>query len=141
MNTWAVVFLGIIAAATLAMAIVQVGVLIAAGRLARRLGQFVDEFEREMKPILGHLNAVSRDASRAAALAVAQVERVDHICTDVVRRVDQALSSIHSAIIKPAREGRALILGFQAVMAALREFRTHQSRRHGKKDEEDGLFI
>ena len=57
MNTWTVVFLGIIAVATLATAIVQVGVCVAAGLLTRRLGRLVDEVEREVKPILGHVNA------------------------------------------------------------------------------------
>ena len=60
------------------------------GLLARRrapgapLGRFVDEVEREVKPIIGHLNAVSRDASRAAALAVvAGRARRRAVCSDV----------------------------------------------------------
>ena len=90
--------------------------LVAAGRLTRRIGRFVDDVEREVKPILGHLNAITRDASRAAALAVAQVERVDAACApDVAAKIDQTITTIHSAIVKPAREGRALVLGFQAM--------------------------
>ena len=58
MSTWPVVFLGIIAVATLATAIVQVGLLLEAGRLTRRLGRFVDDVEQEVKPIIGHLNSV-----------------------------------------------------------------------------------
>jgi hypothetical protein len=139
-NTWTVVFLGIIAAATLAMAIVQVGVFVAAGLLTRRLGRFVDEVEREVKPILGHVNAITRDASRAAALAVAQVERVDHVCADVTKKIEQTLAIIHSGIVVPAREGRAVILGISAVMAAIREFRAQRAQPRRKEDE-DGLFI
>jgi hypothetical protein len=139
-STWSVVFLGIIALATLATAIVQVGLLVAAGRLTRRLGRFVDDVEQEVKPILGHLNSVSRDASRAAAIAVVQVERVDALCTDVATKIDQTITTIHSAIVKPAREGRAWVLGFQAMMAAIREFRSTPSRPRGR-DEDDGLFI
>lgn len=140
MNTWSVVFLGIIAAATLATAIFQVSFLVEAGRLVRRLGQFVDDVEQDVRPIVGNLNAVSRDASRAAAIAVAQVERVDALCTDVVSKLDQTITTIHSAIVKPAREGRAWLLGFQAMMAAIREFRSAPSRPRGR-DEDDGLFI
>jgi tetrahydromethanopterin S-methyltransferase subunit B len=139
-NTWSVVFLGIIAIATLATAIFQVSFLVAAGRLVRRLGQFVDDVERDVRPIVGNLNSVSRDASRAAAIAVAQVERVDALCTDVVSKLDQTITTIHSAIVKPAREGRAWILGFQAMMAAIREFRSAPSRPRGR-DEDEGLFI
>jgi hypothetical protein len=139
-NTWSVVFLGIIAAATLATAVVQVGLLVAAGLLTRRLGRFVDEVEREVRPILGHLNSVSRDASRAAALAVVQVERVDAMCSDVLRKIDQTFATIHSVVVRPAREGRALVLGLQAILAAIREFRSSPSRKRSR-DEEDGLFI
>ena len=82
-SVWAEVFLGIIALATLAMAIAQIGVLVAAGRLARRVGRLIDQVELELKPVFGHLNAIGRDASRAAALATAQVERVDRLFTDL----------------------------------------------------------
>jgi hypothetical protein len=138
-NTWSVVFLGVIAVATLATAIVQISLLLAAGRLARQVGRFVDELDRDIKPLIGHLNSVSRDASRAAALAVSQVERVDALVTDVAAKIDQTITTIHSAIVTPAREGRAWIVGFQAVMAAIRELRN--SPRTRTRDEEDGLFI
>jgi len=138
-NTWSVVFLGVIAVATLATAIVQISLLLAAGRLARQVGRFVDDLDSEIKPLLGHLNSVSRDASRAAALAVSQVERVDALVTEVAAKIDQTITTIHSAIVTPAREGRAWIVGFQAVMAAIREFRS--SPRARTRDEEDGLFI
>jgi len=138
-NTWSVVFLGVIAVATLATAIVQIGLLVAAGLLARRVGRFVDDMEREVRPIIGHLNSVSRDASRAAAIAVSQVERVDALVSDVAAKIDQTITTIHSAIVTPAREGRAWVIGFQAVMAAIREFRNPSRAR--TRDEDDGLFI
>jgi hypothetical protein len=138
-NTWSLVFLGVIAAATLATAVVQIWLLVAAGRLARQMGRFIDDVERDVKPIIGHLNSVSRDASRAAAIAVSQVERVDALVSDVAAKIDQTITTIHSAIVTPAREGRAWVIGFQAVMAAIREFRS--SPRARTRDEEDGLFI
>ena len=139
MNTWSVVFLGVIAVATLATAMVQIGLLVAAGLLARRVARFVDEMEREVRPIIGHLHSVSRDASRAAAIAVSQVERVDALVSDVAAKIDQTITTIHSAIVTPAREGRAWVIGFQAVMAAIREFRNPSRAR--RRDEDDGLFI
>ncbi len=140
MTTWSVVFLGVIAVATLATAIVQVGLLVAAGLLARRIGKFVDDVDRELKPIIGHLNSISKDASKAAAIAVAQVERVDALVSDVAVKIDQTITTIHSAIATPAREGRAWVMGFQAIMAAIREFRRAGGRPRSR-EEEDGLFI
>jgi len=135
LNTWAVVFLGVIAVATLATAVVQIWLLLAAERLARQVGRFVDEVEREIKPLIGHLNSVSRDASRAAAMAVAQVERLDALVSDAAAKIDQTITTIHSAIVTPAREGRAWIMGFQAVMAAIRLSQPAarpQARRRGR---------
>jgi len=63
------IFLGVIAAAALVTAIAQVGVLVAAGLLARRLERLTDRIDRELTPIFEQVNAIGRDASRAASLA------------------------------------------------------------------------
>ena len=138
MNTWSAVFLGIIAAATVTMAIVQVGVIVVAGRLARRVDRLADQVDRELKPFFEHLNAVGRDASRAASLAAAQVERADRLFGDAAYRIDQTLATIQAAIIAPAREGAAVVSGFRAAIAAIRELRAARGRR---SDDEDALFI
>ena len=56
MSGWTDVFLGVIAAATLITSILQVGVLVAAGRVAMRLMRLVDRIEHEVKPLFGHLD-------------------------------------------------------------------------------------
>ena len=71
MNDWTNVFLGVIAAATLATAILQIAVLISAGMLVKRLMRLADTIERELSPLLASLNSIGRDAARAAALATA----------------------------------------------------------------------
>lgn len=141
MSTWAEVFLGVIAVATLAMAIVQIGVIVAAGRLARRVEQLADQLEREVKPLFGHLNAIGRDASRAAALATAQVERADVLFSDVAIRIDQALDTVQTSLGKPAREGRAILSAFRAAFQVLKELRQHGRARQTRSEEEDALFI
>jgi hypothetical protein len=135
------VFLGVIAVATLAMAIVQVGVIVAAGRLARRVEELADRLEQDVKPLFGHLNAIGRDASRAAALATAQVERADQLFSDVAVRIDQALNNVQTTLGMPAREGRALMSGFKAALQALRELRQNGRSRQSRSDDEDALFI
>ena len=60
---WRDVFLGVIAVATLAIAVAQIGVIIAAGLMARRVGRMVEQIERDVKPLFGHLNAIGADAS------------------------------------------------------------------------------
>ena len=140
MSVWSEIFLGIIAAATLAMAIVQVGVLVAAGLFLRRLKRFVDTVEREMTPIFGHLNAIGRDASRAAALATAQVERVDHLFADFTKRFEQIMNAVQS-ILTPAGQGRALWRAFWAAFNAIRDMRESARERRARGEDEDALFI
>ena len=140
MNTWAVVFLGVIAAATLITAVLQVVLLVAGFSLVRRIGRFVDFVEIEVKPILGHIDAIARDASRAAGLALAQVERADQLLSNTIERIEHTLATIQSLIVGALREGNALMMGFRAVMAAVRGFQRRQSTRRRAEDDE-ALFI
>ena len=137
MSVWAEIFLGVIAVATLAMAIVLVGVLIAATRLARRVGRLLDQLELDLKPLFDHLNAIGRDASRAAALATAQVERVDRALNDLASRLDHTLRSFQAVLNGPVREGNAMLAAMAAVLRAMRSGRA----RHARSDDEDALFI
>jgi hypothetical protein len=140
-STWANVFLGIIAVATLTIAIVQIGVVVAAGRLARRIDTLAEQFERDVKPLFGHLDAIGRDVSRAAALATAQVERADQLFADVALRVEQGLNNVQSTLGAPAREGRALFSAFKAAVQAIRDLRRDARSRQGRGEDEDALFI
>jgi hypothetical protein len=140
-SAWADVFLGIIAVATLALAIVQIGVVVATGRLARRIDTLANQFEREVQPLFGHLNSIGRDASRAAALATAQVERADKLFADVATRVEQALDSVQGTLGAPAREGRAFLAALKAGFKAIRDIRRESRSRQGRGDDEDALFI
>lgn len=137
MNGWAVFFLGVIAVATLGTAIVQIGLFVYAGRLARRLTQMVDDVDRELKPLLGSANAIGRDAARATALAVAQVERADRLFGDLALRIDETLYTVQQIIIAPAREWVAILSGLRTAVGVFRGFRSDRKRT----DDEEALFI
>jgi hypothetical protein len=113
-------FLGIIAVATLLMAIVQIGAVIAAGLMARRLSRLVDQLEQDVRPLIGHLNAVTRDASRVVSLSAIQAERADQLFADVCKRAEQTLNTVQTTIETPFREGRALLNAFRAGLDAIR---------------------
>lgn len=139
MSDWAVVFLGIIAVATLVTSILQVAVLVAAGQLVRRIDRFVSVVEQEAKPILDHVLSISRDASRAASLATAQVERVDRLFGTLTARTEETLETIQTAVLKPAREVSALMAGLRAALEILRDIRSRQ--RRGSAEDEEANFI
>ena len=140
MIVWRDVFLGVIAVATLTIAIAQIGVIVAAGLMARRVGRMVDQLERDVKPLFGHLNAIGSDASRVVALATARVERADKLFSDAAVRIDQTLNVVQASIDGPAREGRAMLAAFRAALQAIRELRNGRTRQ-GRGDDDDALFI
>ena len=139
MTDRAELYLAIIAGAMLVSAIVQVGVLVAAGLLVRRISRLANQVEQELKPLFAHLNAIGRDASRAASLAVAQVERVDRLLGDATRKIEQTLNTVQKTIVAPAREGLALLSALRAAMDVLRDRGGRARQRAG--EEEDALFI
>ncbi len=141
MSGWTEIFLAVIAVATLAIAIVQIAVLVAAGIAARRVGRLIDQIEQELRPLADHVHSIARDASRAAALATAQVERADHLFADFARRVDQTLTIIQDGLLAPVREGRAVFRALSAALAAIRELRREARARQGRSEDEDALFI
>jgi len=138
---WRDVFLGVIAVATLAIAIAQIAVIVSAGRAVKRLGEIAEEFQREVKPLVANLNAVGRDAARASQLATAQVERADRLFADLVVRFEQTINTVQETVSVPAREGRALLSAFRAALQAIRELRRDGAPRKGRAEEEDALFI
>ncbi|HUK32700.1 MAG TPA: hypothetical protein VLV86_02250 [Vicinamibacterales bacterium] len=138
MSTWATVFLGIIAMATLVTAILQVVLLVAAAQLVRRVGRFVDIIEQDIRPIISSVNSIARDASRVASLAVAQVERADQVLSNTVLRIEDLVAHVQTLITSTLREGNALMMGIRAVMAAIRAF---QGRRRRRADDDEALFI
>src|SRR5436309_1137592 len=83
--------------------------------------------------------AIGADASRAVALATAQVERADQLFAEVAARVEQTLNVVQASIGRPAREGRAMMGAFRAAFQVLRELRNGRRRQRG--DDEDALFI
>ena len=141
MNGWSPVFLGIIAAAAAVIALVHIGVLIAVGLVVARVRRLMDTLESDVRPLLGHLNAMGRDASRAVTLAAAQVERVDRLMSQLTSRVEQIASAISLGTGGSVREGRAWWRAFQAAFDAVRSLRADARARRGRGDEEDALFI
>jgi hypothetical protein len=136
-NGWALFFLGVIAVATLGTAIVQIGLIVYAGRLARRLTRMVDDVDRELKPLLGSANAIGRDAAKATALALAQVERADRLFGDLAMRIDETLYTVQQIIIAPAREWVAILTGLRTAVGVFKGFRSDRKR----PDDEEALFI
>ena len=139
MTSRAELFLCIIAVATLTTSILQIGVLVAAGLLARRIQRLVDHIDQELKPIFEQVQSIARDAARAASLATAQVERIDRAVNDLVQRLDRILTLAQNFLTGPMKKGEALFTSFRAVFNLIRNLRNGRSR--SRAEDEDALFI
>ena len=138
---WSGVFLGVIAFATLIMALIQIGAIIAALRLARQAQEAITSVQRDIRPLILKANAIAEEASRTLALATAQAQKVDRVVTDLSRRVEETAALLQEAIVKPAREGMAVVAAIKAGFGALRGLRELHHRHGRQADEEDPLFI
>jgi hypothetical protein len=138
--------LAVIAVAVAVMAIVQVGAIIAGLRIARRMEHLVHELETGIKPLIANLTGLTAEASRAATLAAAQVERFDKVVADLSVRMDQTLASAQQFVNGPAREGMAIVAGIRAALSAFQGLRESARRRSAARprtleEEEESLFI
>jgi hypothetical protein len=121
------------------MAVIQVGAIIYAARLAGRLERLANQVEREIQPMIGRLTTAAGEAARVSSLAVAQAERMDLVLTDLTAQVQDTVNQVRAAIVTPAREGRAVVSGIRAALAALRGFGLPGGGR--RPEDEDALFI
>lgn len=155
MNEWSGLFLAIIAGATLVMALIQIGAIIAILRIARQAQDTLASVQRDVKPLLARVNemteearplvakanALADEASRTAAIATAQAQKIDQLVTILSRRVDETSSVVQQAVVMPAREGIAIVSAIKAALGAFRGFNDFRGRPGRPSDEDDALFI
>ena len=135
-------FLGLIAAAALVMAVVQVGVIVVLVRLARRVEEVSHRVEREIAPLAERLTRVADNLQQATSLASVQVERVDRLLSSAARRAEETMGLIQGAVVGPMREGLAVIAAIRGVVGAFKSFRDGDGGRASSRfDDEDPLFI
>lgn len=139
MNT---LFLGLIAAATVVMAVVQIGVIVVLVRLAKQVNEVSQRVEREIGPLAERLTRVADNLQQATALASVQVERVDRLLSSATRRAEETMGLIQGAVVGPMREGLAVVSAIRGVVGAFKSFRRPDgSRGSSRFDDEDPLFI
>jgi hypothetical protein len=137
---WSPVFLGIIAVATLVMAAIQVGAIVIAARLGVEVRRVLTTVQRDIPPLITRATAIADEASKTAALATAQAEKIDRLVTELARRVDETSAIVQEAVVVPAREALAVVAALKAGLGALRGLRDFRGRS-SRSEDEDALFI
>jgi hypothetical protein len=137
---WSQAFLGVIAVATALMALMQIGTLVVLARVALQVRDVVATLNQDIRPLIARASAIADEAQKTATIAAAQAQKIDRLGTDLARRVDETSLVVQQAIIKPAREGMAIVAALKAGFGALKGFREMRGR-HGGVEDEDALFI
>jgi len=134
---WALVCLAAMAVALVTMAIAQMALAWQIARLAKQTMETTQELRRDFRPIVDKLHRIADDATRATALGLTQLERIDQMLGTAALRIDETLTVVQDAIITPVRHAAAVIAGLRAAYTA---FRGSPGSHHVREDE-DALFI
>jgi uncharacterized protein YoxC len=140
-SVWAEVFLGIIALATLTMAAIQVGMVVYGVSVARRVNELLTQVDKELKPLAESVNAIARDAANISSIAAGQVERVDRLVNDLTARVEETATTVQNAILRPLRDGAAIMSGVKMAIEVFRDLTGREGRTRTRGEDEDSLFI
>jgi hypothetical protein len=147
METWGVVFLGIIALTS----VVQAAFLIGLARAGRRLGQRVDALQRrideDLRPGLDHLTRLTRNLAEISDLAALQTQRVSEVLSNTLDRVEETTELVQRLVLRPLAplaEIVAFIKGLRRGLEAYRELGgvSSESRATVRRYQDDEhLFI
>lgn len=149
MEAWAVVFLGVIAIASLVQSVFLVGLAVQGRRLARRVEEVQQRFERDLRPGLESFQRIARNAAEVSDLAVLQARRVDEVVADTIEKVEQTTALIRRKIVRPLEplaDLAAFLKGLKRgveVYQQLRGFEAGRRRpsRSYAETEDEHLFI
>jgi hypothetical protein len=101
MESWAVVFLGVIAVGSLVQTVFIVALALAGKRLARRVDEMHDRFERELRPSLESISRMSRNLAEMSDLATLQARRIDGVLADIIDKVEDATGHLRRFLLRP----------------------------------------
>jgi hypothetical protein len=108
--------------------------------VARQVRDVIGTLQQDVRPLIARANVIAEEASKTAALATVQAQKIDRLVTELTQRVDDTSAIVQQAIITPAREGMAIVAALKAGLTALRGMRDLRGRASGV-EEEDALFI
>lgn len=148
MESWGVIFLGLIALASL----VQAGFLIALAFAGRRVAARVDDIQRQLdrdiRPALDNLTRVTRNIGEISDRAVLQARRIDDAVTDVLREVDATVRSLRRTATEsfgPLADVAAFFKGARRAIEVYYQLRGFDRQRRGSgrsyAEDDEHLFI
>jgi len=152
METWGVVFLGIIALSSAIQGVFLVAILVFWRKLAQRVDDLHARIDKDITPALENFTRVSRAAAEIADIGALQARRLDLLLTDTVDKIERTTAMVQHLVsrpVKPLGNALAFFKGVQRGAEVLfgrdsgngSERRRPLPRRHHRGDDDEHLFI
>ena len=148
METWGVVFLGIIALGSLIQSAFLVRIALAGRELSRRVAELQERVDRDLRPTLDNLTRVTRNLAEVSDVAVLQARRVDDLLADTIEKIEGTTTLVKQIVLRPLGPLVDIAAFFKGVRRGLEVYQTlrgfdrrERPPRGGYADDDEHLFI
>jgi hypothetical protein len=101
MESWGVVFLGVIAAASVVQAVFLIGLARAGQRMGKRLDDLQRRIDEDLRPGLENLTRVTQSLAAISDVAAAQTLRIGELVTTALDRAEETVDLVQKTLLKP----------------------------------------
>lgn len=146
-NRLAMLFLGLIALASLVQAAFLVVLAASAKRVGRRVDELQRRLDRDLKPSVENIVLVTQNVAELSQIAAFQGRRIDNLVERTLGRVDDDTSRMEEAVARPLNPFAAfmpVIRGVKTGFDVYRRLGGLQARARGdgrQYIEDDQMFI
>lgn len=147
METWGVVFLGVIALGSLAQGAFLVALMVFGRRLARRIDSLQNRIDRDITPALDNFSRVSRAAAEIADLAALQARRIDLVLADTAEKIEETTTLVQRLVVRPLQPLGGILAFLRGLQRGLDVYRSldrpgpPRGRRRQHVEDDEHLFI
>lgn len=147
MDSLGLVFLGVIALASLVQGAFLIGLALGGLRIARRVGEIQKSVESEIRPALDEVSQVARNLAAVSEIATTQAQRLEGLVAHTVSRVQDARAQVSGAVAQPLssfRDVGAILKGVRRGLEVYKRLGGLSAQRQGasrRYAEDEHLFI
>jgi hypothetical protein len=147
MDSLGLVFLGVIAFASLVQGAFLVGLAIGGLRLARRIGEIQKSVETDIRPAIDDVSRLARNLASVSEIATGQAHRLETLVAHTMTRVEDARAQVRQAVARPfdsLSDVGAILKGVRRGLDVYRRLGGMAARRQGASRQyvgDEHLFI
>lgn len=147
MESLGLVFLGLIALASLVQGLFLIGLGLGGLKLMRRIEDVQGRVERELRPVLTSVSRITRNVSEVTEVTTAQVQRMEALVDHTMSRVDETREQVREAMSVPLgglSEVSALLKGFRRGLEVYQRLGALEAQARGagrQYRDDEHLFI